>query len=413
MEPRRKQVVALGGGGFSMEPDNPLLDLYVARLVGKEKPKICFLPTASGDSVSYAHGFHRAFKKLTKKSTSHLLLTPPSKPDVRAHLLAQDVIYVGGGNTHQMLSVWQSLGVDEALREAYEAGVILAGVSAGALCWFDAGLSDYIPGKLSPLPALGFLPGSFCPHYDGEPLRRPAFQKLVATGQLPRGYGVDDGAALHFVDGQLARVVSSRPDARAYELKAASGHVRETELVPDYLGGAGTLLIRRAAAGDAEGMLKAHHVSVREIASKDYTKEQIDAWAGRPLDDETLAGLESQIRTDFLWVIEQDGRIEGYVHLRTPMETAPAAYLHALYLTPAVAGKGLARRLMQLAEQEAGRRGYPSIELHASKTAIGFYAALGFRREGQPLLHNVKGQALPCFPMVKDLARLDDGAAGG
>ena len=126
---RPRQVVALGGGGFSMEPDNLLLDRYIVGLTGKERAKVCFLPTASGDAQQSVYRFHRHFKKLTKKQASHLSLTPPSKPDIRAHLLAQDAIYVGGGNTMNMLQIWKDLGVDDILREAYESGVIMAGIS--------------------------------------------------------------------------------------------------------------------------------------------------------------------------------------------------------------------------------------------------------------------------------------------
>lgn len=393
----------MGGGGFSMEPDNLLLDRYVIGLTGKDKPKVCFLPTASGDAQAYVYRFHRHFKKLTKKQASHLTLTPPSKPDVRAHLMAQDAIYVGGGNTLNMLKIWKEFGLDGILRDAYEAGIVLAGISAGSICWFDYGLTDSIAGRLSPLPCLGFLRGSNCPHYDGEFERRPAFQREIARGAMPPGYAADDGVALHFVDDELHKIVSSRPDARAYRVDAKDHVAHETELVPDYLGGGPGTIIRRASLIDARGIHESHHISVRELAAKDYDPRQVEAWTRRPFDDDMRGQIETQILTDFVWVIEMDGGIEGYVHMRLPMDIAPAAYLHALYLTPKAAGQGYARRLMDLAEREAQERGHPQMMLHASKTALGFYEKIGYAAIGRPMVHEVFGVALECQPMTKSL----------
>lgn len=400
---RPRQIVALGGGGFSMEPDNLLLDRYVVGLTGKEKAKVCFLPTASGDAQQYIYRFHRHFKKLTKKQASHLALTPPSKPDIRAHLLAQDAIYVGGGNTINMLKTWKEFGVDEILREAYESGIVLAGISAGSLCWFEWGQSDAIPGKLTAFRGLGILKGSNSVHYDGEIDRRPAFQREIAAGAIPPGYAADDGVGLHFVDGELFKVVSSRPDARAYRVDVKDRIAHETEIVPDYLGGGPGTIIRRASLIDARGIHETHHISVRELAAKDYEPRQIEAWTKRPFAGDSQAQIETQILTDFVWVIEMNGGIEGYVHMRLPLEIAPAAYLHALYVTPKAAGQGLARRLMDLAEREAQERGHPKMTLHSSKTAQGFYEKLGYANEGGPMTHEVFGIGLECQPMAKTL----------
>jgi dipeptidase E len=236
---RRPQIVAMGGGGFSMEPENLLLDRYVLHLAGVNRPRICFLPTASGDAAEYIVRFYAAFSALPC-APAHLSLFKPPSADLRAFLLGQDVIYVGGGNTKSMLALWREWDIHTILREAWRAGVILAGLSAGAICWFESGITDSIPGDLTVLPCLGFLPGSACPHYDGEAARRPAYQHFVASGQIAPGYAADDGAALHFVGTRLERVVTSRLQARAYRVERAGDTARETELEPDYLGAPGT-----------------------------------------------------------------------------------------------------------------------------------------------------------------------------
>jgi len=224
------QIVALGGGGFSMEPENPLLDDYILRLTGKEQPRICFVPTASGDAVLYINRFYKAFDE-SRARPAHLPLFERDNRNLRAFLLAQDVIYVGGGNVANLLQIWRRHGVDTILRECWEAGIILCGISAGMNCWFEACSTDSF-GPLAPLAdGLGFLPGSACPHYDGEPERRPTFLRFVREGDLPNGYAADDGAALHFVGRELKRVVSSRPDARAYRIERRDdGEVTETPL---------------------------------------------------------------------------------------------------------------------------------------------------------------------------------------
>ena len=237
------QIVAMGGGGFSMEPENPLLDRYVLGLAGSEEPAVCFLPTASGDAASYVEKFMTAFQNVPCRP-SHLSLFAPPR-DLRAFVLAQDVIYVGGGNTRNLLVLWREWGLDGYLREAWAEGIVLAGLSAGMICWFDAGLTDSTPGTtgdpvddLSALPCLGFLAGSACPHYDGEATRRPAYHRAVGGGALGDGYAADDGAALHFVGGELVRVVSSRPQAMAYRVERRGDTAVETALPTTYLGDA-------------------------------------------------------------------------------------------------------------------------------------------------------------------------------
>ena len=231
-----KQIVAMGGGGFSMEPDNPLLDDFILGLTGKLRPKVCFVPTATGDSESYVQKFYDAFPA-ERAEASHLALFHRTVRDLRAFVLSQDVIYVGGGNTASLLAVWRAHGLDVILREAWEAGVVLCGVSAGALCWFEGGTTDSFGDGLAPLQdGLGFLAGSGCPHYDGEAERRPLYQKLVRDGVLPNGLAADDSAGLYFAGTELVEAVSSVPNARAYRVERHGDAVIETPLPTRFLG---------------------------------------------------------------------------------------------------------------------------------------------------------------------------------
>ncbi|MYL31252.1 peptidase E [Halobacillus halophilus] len=229
-----KQIIAVGGGGFSMDPENPLLDTYLLEQSSKTKPHICFIPTASGDSGSYMARFYNFFENYACQP-SHLSLFHPPTRDLTSFLLEKDIIFVGGGNTRNMLALWREWEVDVILKNAWEQGVILAGVSAGSICWFEEGVTDSFGGELEPLQGLGFLPGSHCPHYDGEPKRRPAYKKLMAEGKIQPGLAVDDHAAAHYIDHHLHRVVSSKPNARAYRLYHNRG-IEEEELETLYLG---------------------------------------------------------------------------------------------------------------------------------------------------------------------------------
>jgi peptidase E len=230
-----RTIIAMGGGGFSMEPDNPLLDDFILSQANAARPRVCFLPTASGDADGYIVGFYTAFAN--RAEASHLRLFYRTREDIEALLLGQDIIYVGGGNTENMLAIWRTHGLDRTLRAAWEAGVVLAGLSAGSICWFEAGTTDSFGPDLDVMTdGLGFLAGSHCPHYDGEAQRRPKYQRLVAEGRLPAGYAADDGAALVFDGTELREVVASRPEATAYRVEAVDGVARETRLTARYLG---------------------------------------------------------------------------------------------------------------------------------------------------------------------------------
>ena len=224
-----RRIVAMGGGGFSMEPENPALDAFVLSLARtQDRPRVCFIPTASGDSERYVRDFYRAFAAHDCRPAD-LALFERTESELRAFLLAQDVIYVGGGSTANLLAVWRTHGLDAILQAAWEEGVVLCGVSAGMNCWFEASVTDsWLVGVAGPLhDGLGLLPGSACPHYDGEPARRPAFRRLVDAGALPPGWAADDGAALVFGGRELREVVASRDGVAAYAV--APGEERRIE----------------------------------------------------------------------------------------------------------------------------------------------------------------------------------------
>jgi peptidase E len=233
MTGQQRQVIALGGGGFSMEPDNPALDLYVLQQARTAQPSVTFLCTARGDADSYVLRFYQAFSRYPCRP-SHLPFFQRT-PNVRDWLLRQDIIYVGGGNTRSMLAVWRAWDLPALLQEAWQEGTLLAGISAGAICWFEQGVTDSWAEKLAVLPCLGFLKGSCCPHYDGEPERRPAYHDFLLKGEILPGVAIDDGAAIHFVEGEIHRTVASRPHARAYRLRAGEGAVQEVPLETEYL----------------------------------------------------------------------------------------------------------------------------------------------------------------------------------
>lgn len=236
----RGQIVAFGGGGFAMEPDNPLLDEYVLGLSRRSRPRVCLIPTASGDAAAWIERFYDVFDDGRCEPT-HLSLFSRSVDDLYAFLSEQDVIYAGGGNTVNLLAVWRAQGLADVLPAVLAEGVIACGVSAGGLCWFERGLTDsYGPG-LNPLSdGLGLLPGSFCPHYDSDPRRPAAFAGFVRETGTP-GWAADDGVGMHYVDGELRRIVSSRPAARAWRVTPTERGAHSEPVTPEYLGDAVTL----------------------------------------------------------------------------------------------------------------------------------------------------------------------------
>jgi len=220
------QIIAIGG--VPMGPGNGLLDRYVLAQARQPNPSVCFVSTASGDADSHIARFYATFATYRCKPT-HLPLFGRT-PDLKRMLPVQDVIYVGGGNTKIMLAVWRDWALPQLLRKAWLSGIVLAGVSAGAICWFEAGVTDSWSGRLAGLPLLGFLPGTCCPHFDGEPERRPVLHRLVATRAVPKALALDDGAAAHFVGRRLARIVSAQTSSGGYEVRRVGSRAVETKL---------------------------------------------------------------------------------------------------------------------------------------------------------------------------------------
>ena len=215
-----------------MEPDNPLLDRYILAQARCPNPVVCFVPTASGDSETYIARFYAAFSALPCRPRHLPLFKQP--PDLPAFISECDILYVGGGNTRNMLAIWRVCELDPLLRRAWANGTVLCGVSAGAICWFEHGLTDSW-GPLAPMSCLGFLPGSCSPHYDGETDRRPAYHKFIKQGKLPAGYGLDDGAAIHFIGDKITHIVASRRNARAYHVHMENNGVVEEPLPTEFL----------------------------------------------------------------------------------------------------------------------------------------------------------------------------------
>ncbi|MFC8784058.1 Type 1 glutamine amidotransferase-like domain-containing protein [Streptomyces nigra] len=215
--PQRR--LALLGGGFSTDDDG-VLDDWLLGLVDAARPRVCFVPTASGDAPGYIERFLAAFDDRPVQAEDLPLFRRTLDDEaLRTFLLSQDIVYVGGGNTANLLAVWRTHGVDRLLREAYDRGVLLCGISAGANCWAEGSHTDSF-GPLTHLAdGLGLLPGSLCPHYDGEPGRRPSYRAAVAGGALPPGWAVEDGVGALFTEGRLTEAVTRAPGAGLYRVE--------------------------------------------------------------------------------------------------------------------------------------------------------------------------------------------------
>jgi dipeptidase E len=229
-------IFAMGGGGFTMEPTNPLLDDFVLSLTDAREPRILFLPTASGDTTTQINAFHDRFGGRACVPT-HLSLFRLSdlESSLEETVLGQDIVYVGGGSMRNLLALWRAHGLDGLLTSAWRQGTVLAGISAGAMCWFEGGITRS-SGAPEPFPGLGLLAGSLTVHADGEPERLPVWLSSVRDGTLPGGWAADDGVGLLFAGQCLERVVSSRPGAAAQRVDALAGELVRRRLVPELLG---------------------------------------------------------------------------------------------------------------------------------------------------------------------------------
>jgi peptidase E len=234
----QRAIFAMGGGGFTMEPSNPLLDEFVLGLARADEPRILFLPTASGDESAQITAFQARFcdRHCAAEHLSLFRLRDLRRPlaDVVAD---QDIVYVGGGSMRNLLAIWSAHGLDEILVRAWERGVVLVGLSAGAMCWFQAGVTRS-SGPPEAIEGLALLAGSLTVHADGEPERLPIWLAGLRDGSLPGGWALDDGVGLLFRGLSLARVVSSRPGAGAQRVDAIAGELVRKRLEPELLGAA-------------------------------------------------------------------------------------------------------------------------------------------------------------------------------
>ena len=232
VSPAVTRKILIAGGGYGTA-----FIRYMAQLSGKPRPRICYLPTASADSAAGALGFYKSCAPLevepfVQNSFIESLSQTQSWEEV---FLSMDGIVVSGGNTLNQQAIWKAQGIDVVLRQAWDKGIVLGGASAGSLCWFEEGTTDSRPKELTTVKCMGFLKGSHSPHYDKEPGRRPLYEKLIGSGQMLPGYACDNDAGIYFEDNTVARVVSTRPDARCYHVTRVDGKAVERPLAADHI----------------------------------------------------------------------------------------------------------------------------------------------------------------------------------
>jgi peptidase E len=233
---RTPTILAMGGGGFTAQPGDPALDELVLELSGRREPRVLFLPTASGDPSEQIGAFHATYGRRAALATVLSLFRRHGDPrSLREIVLVHDVVYVGGGSMRNLMAIWAAHGLDVVLREAWEAGIVLAGLSAGAMCWFQGGVTKSF-GPPEPTAGLGFLPGSLSVHADSEPERLPHYLDAVRSGALPGGWAADDGVGLVFTGTELSRVVSARPGTAAVRVDAVGGELVRHRVEPELLG---------------------------------------------------------------------------------------------------------------------------------------------------------------------------------
>ena len=223
-----KQVICIGGGGFGRNPKQRIIENYILQQSNVDTPNILFIPTASAEDKSYIVNFYSCFSNLNCVP-SHLTFFQRT-PRLDSLINKADIIYVGGGNTKSMLAVWQEWKLDTLLKKAYSNGKILCGVSAGAICWFEQGITDSWASNLNTLECLGFIKGMACPHYQEEADRKPDVHKFLLNGKAIPGYAIDGGAAAHFVDGKFFRGLQFYPNSFVHKVSAGDGIIEENRL---------------------------------------------------------------------------------------------------------------------------------------------------------------------------------------
>ena len=226
-------IIAIGGGGFGRNPKHNLIEKYILKQSNVKKPNILFIPTASAEDKSYIVNFYSCFSRLDC-SPSHITFFQRT-PRLDSLVNKADVIYVGGGNTKSMLAVWKEWKLDKMLLKAYQNGKILCGVSAGAICWFEQGITDSWASNLNTMDCLGFIDGMACPHYQEEKDRRPSVHKLLKNKNAISGYAIDGGAAVHFKKGEYYKSLQFYSNSNVYKVSLVDGNVNESQLDIDKL----------------------------------------------------------------------------------------------------------------------------------------------------------------------------------
>ncbi len=224
----KRQIIAIGGGGFGRNPGEGLIENYILQQVDKETPSICFIPTATGDDEGYKNNFYSTFTKLNC-NPSHLDFFKRT-PDLEELINDQDVIFVGGGNTKSMLAVWKDWKLDEILQKAYKNGVVMSGVSAGAICWFKKGVTDSWAKDLKIMECMGFIHANCCPHYDEEPQRRPSVKSFLENQIMEDCFCIEGGNALHFINEEVLNSVSFGQGKNSYLTNLLDKKIVEKEL---------------------------------------------------------------------------------------------------------------------------------------------------------------------------------------
>ncbi len=264
-------VFCMGGGGFTMEPGMPALDAFILALAPVERPRVLFLPTASGDPREDIARFGRVFGAWScRPQILSLFRIEADDEPLESLILSQDIIYVGGGSMRNLLALWRAHGVADLMLEANARGTVLAGLSAGAMCWMEGGVTTSV-GVPEPVDGLGLIPGSLSVHARQDPERGGVYREAVGSGRLPAGWTADDGCGLLFRDGQLEEVVVSRDDAEAIHVELTDdGTLRETPVAGRRLepvSGAGSGRLHAGQGGDGLGAREERRL-VRQIRAR-------------------------------------------------------------------------------------------------------------------------------------------------
>ena len=220
-----RNIIAIGGGGFGRNPGEGVIEEYILKQTRKKKPNICFIPTATGDNEAYKVNYYETFSKLPCHPT-HLDFFKRT-PDLKKLISNQDAIFIGGGNTKSMLAVWREWGLDTLLKKAYKTGTVMSGVSAGAICWFQNGITDSWSASLKVMQCMNIIKGSCCPHYDEEPERKPTVKKLLSSKKFKNIFAIDGGAALHIKNESIYKSIVFKKNKSAYLVSADNGKIIE------------------------------------------------------------------------------------------------------------------------------------------------------------------------------------------